>query len=597
MMGELESLTPARSGAAVQGVCAIGQLQANTTPESRYEAVPEQSEGYLLAVDGRIDNRDEVRTQLDISPDPVVTDSDLILAAYDRWGRNCPEHLVGAYAFAIWDINEERLFCARDHVGIRPFFYADTDDVFAFASEMSPLLNREFVSDDIDEIAVGDFLLGFLNTPERTFYEDIRTLPPAHWAIVDANSIEIQRYWSLNGPEIDLDSDEAYLEEFRNRFEQAVRARLRSPADVRVGSTLSGGLDSSSISCVADALVDDPLPTFSVTFDDIPGSDESEYIDAVHEHLDFDSHFVRGENRSPFQHADEMLDRLDEPNIPNTLYIHWEMYRSASNADVRILLDGFGGDQTISHGLARFPELAVKRHPLKLSLEMWKYTRRFDSTLRWLLYDRLMKPLEPDGIRHFRREHFGTGDPVANRSDVIDESFVNRIDLQSHARKRESRRRGTTQADHRRILGDGSQATGLEVANLSAATFGIEPRYPFFDRRLMEFCFRTPGHLKFRDGWRRWILRNALSDVLPAKIRDRTTKGDLAVAYYETLRSRDRDELDELFSADRFPPYLDRERVRSEWDAFLDGDESNVLGNVWRPALLCRWFQLTDRYE
>jgi len=132
---------------------------------------------------------------------------------------------------------------------------------------------------------------------------------------------------------------------------------------------------------------------------------------------------------------------------------------------------------------------------------------------------------------------------------------------------------------------------------MSAATFGIEPRFPFFDRRVMEFCFRTPGHLKLRDGWRRWLLRNALSDTLPPKIRDRTTKGDLSVAYYETLRSEDSDQLRDLFTADQFPPYLDQERVQSEFDKFMDGDESNVLANVWRPALLCRWFELTDRYD
>jgi len=581
----------------IKGSIGIGREQLVTTPEARYESAIERNDGYLLTADARIDNRNELQTQLNVSPDPVVTDADLILAAYDQWGQECPEYLVGAFAFAIWDTEKKRLFCARDHVGLRPLFYVNTNDMFALASEIGSLADREFVSNQLDGISVGDFLLGFYNVPEPTFYDDICALPPAHWAVVNADSVKIQQYWSLDGPEIELNSDEAYLEEFRNRFREAVRARLRTPENVRVASTLSGGLDSSSIACVGNSMTDRPLPTISVTFDDIRGSDESEYIGAVHDHLDFDSHFVRGDQHSPFEHVDEMLDRLDEPFISNTLYLHWEMFRAASDENVRVLLDGYGGDQVISRGLARFPQLAITGKPLELVREMWKHADRYDSTIQWQLYRRVLTPLEPEPTRKLRRKLFGSDNPVAQRSDVIDSEFVDRVGLRSRARELGSRRQRTTRADQRRILGGGSQATGLEIANISAATFGVEPRFPFFDRRVMEFCFRTPGHLKLRDGWRRWLLRNALSDILPPKIRDRTTKGNLAVAYYETLRSRDSDELRDLFTADQFPPYLDQERVQSEFEKFMEGDESNVLANVWRPALLCRWFELTDRYD
>jgi len=586
-----------QSGTATRERCGIGHQLSITTPEAQYEESPEKTDQYLLTADARIDNREELRTQLNISTSSIVTDTDLILAAYDRWGKDCPEQLVGAFAFAIWDSDKKQLFCARDHIGIRPFYYASTDEAFAFASEMGVLVDHEFASDRLDELAVGYFLLGFINVPDRRLYKEIRSLPPAHCAVVNDEGIEIRQYWSLDGPEIELSSHEAYLKEFRNRFQEAVRARLRTPEDVQVGSLLSGGLDSSSISCVANSMVDRPLPTFSLIFNDIPGSDESEYINAVHDHLDFNSHFVRGDKYSPFEHVDKMLDRLDAPFISNTLYLEWELNRAAMNEGVQVLLDGYGGDQVISRGLARFPQLAITGQPLKLVREMRKHADRYNSTLQWQLYRRVLTPLEPGPVRHLRRQLFGSADPVRQRSDVINSEFLDQIALRSYARELESRRQRTTRADQQRILGSGSQATGLEIGSMSAATFGIEPRFPFFDRRVMEFCFRTPGHLKLRDGWRRWLLRNALSDTLPPKIRDRTTKGDLSVAYYETLRSEDSDQLRDLFTADQFPPYLDQERVQSEFDKFMDGDESNVLANVWRPALLCRWFELTDRYD
>jgi len=597
MMSSVDFRGADRSGTILRENYGIGQHRIFTTPEARHESTPEQTNKCLLAADARIDNRNELQKQLNVASNSVITDADLILAAYNRWGRDCPKHLIGAYAFAIWDKENERLFCARDHVGLRPFFYASTDDVFAFASEIEPLLNCGFVSKELDDMGVGEFLLGFINSPDRTIYQDIRALPPAHWTIINPDSSEIQQYWSLEGPEIELDSDEAYLEEFRKRFKEAVRARLRAPEDIRIASTLSGGLDSSSIACLANLMLDRPLPTFSITYDEIPESDESEYIDIVHNHFDFDSHFIRGDRHSPFENVNDMLDRLEGPFISNTLYLHWEMFRAASDENVRVLLDGYGGDQVISRGLARFPQLAITGQPLKLVREMRKHAKRYDSTLPWQLYRRVLTPLEPEPIRQLWRQVSNSDDPVVQRSDVVDSDFVDQIDLRSRTRELGSRRQRTTRADQRRILGGGSQATGLEIANISAATFGVEPRFPFFDRRVMEFCFRTPGHLKLRDGWRRWLLRNALSDILPRKIRDRTTKGDLSVAYYETLRSEDSDELRELFTADQFPPYLDQDRVQSEFEKFMDGDESNVLANVWRPALLCRWFELTDRYE
>jgi len=597
LLDDLTARGPDGSDSAVNGRAGLGHQQLITTPEAEYESQPEETDQYLLTADARVDNRAELESKVDATADPVVTDADLILAAYDRWGRDCPKRLVGAFAFAIWDKDEQRLFCARDHVGLRPFFYADTDDVFAFASEPGALVNREFVPDELDELAVSDFLLGFRKASERTLYSGVRALPPAHWVVVDTDGIEIQQYWSLDGPELEFESDEAYLQEFRSRFREAVRARLRTPEGTRVGSLLSGGLDSSSIACLANDMTDGPLPTFSVTYDDIPASDEREYIDAVHEHREFDSHFVRGDQHSPFEHADAMLERIGEPFVANTLYLHWELYRAAADENVRVVLDGHGGDQTISKGLARFSELLVSGHPVQALRESASYADRYDKTMRWVLYRHLLTRLETDSLRTLRLAVRDTTDPVGRHSDVVDEAFSDRIDLSGRAQRLESRPQRTTRAEHRRLLDVDMQSSDCELANISAATFGIEPRFPFFDRRVMEFCFRAPGRLKLRNGWRRWLLRNALSETLPPTVRDRTTKGNLAHAYYETLRSRDRDELDALFTADQFPPYLDRERVQSEWRAFLDGDESNVLANVWRPALLCKWFDLTDRYD
>jgi asparagine synthase (glutamine-hydrolysing) len=291
-----------------------------------------------------------------------------------------------------------------------------------------------------------------------------------------------------------------------------------------------------------------------------------------------------------------MLNRMDVPFAASTFFLRWELNRAAESENVRVLLDGFGGDQTISRGLARFSELLITGHPLELAKEVKKYAKRYDKSTEWVLYRRVLTPLEPKSL-HRLRQLIGTDNPVTQRSIVINETFADRIDLQSHVREVEERQRLTTRAEHRRILGGGKQADGCELSNLSATDFGIKPRFPFLDRRVMEFCFRCPGHLKFRDGWRRWLIRNALSESLPSKVRERTTKGAPGSALYKMLRSHDRDVLEELFTSDQFPSYLDQEHVQSEFERFLQGEGLNAATHVWRPAVLCRWFELTDRYE
>jgi len=576
------------------GVAGLGQQRFHTTPEAGYDDLPLRRESCLLTADARVDNREELTRRLELDDGSVSTDADLILAAYEQWGTSCPEHIVGAYAFALWDGERERLFCARDHVGIRPFYYA-ADGGFAFASEIGPVLDRSFVTEQIDDRAVGDYLLGFCEDTAQTVYADIRRLPPAHWMSVDADSIEIVRYWSIDDTsELDYESDEAYVAEFRRRFEAAVEARCRTPENVGVGAMLSGGLDSSSIARTANRSVDSPLPTFTLVFDDLPQADEREYVDAVHDSGSFEPHFVEGERQTPVDGLDEMLDRTRVPFVANNLYLHWELYRVADAENVGVLLDGIGGDQTVSHGTSRLPELLVRGKPTEYVHEARAYASRYDRPMRQVLYRDTAIPLAPAPVREGWRHLFATADPLRRRSGVIDEAFANRLDLRARAREFETPPRPTARAEHRRVFPDGLETHDCEVADAAAAGFGIEPRYPFYDRRLMELCLQVPGHLKFYHGWTRWILRAAMSEPLPAKVRNRTTKGDLGASFTRLLRSSDLGRIERTFQSDPFPEALDRVRARSALEAFEDGDEESILSDIWRPTVLCRWFQRAD---
>lgn len=365
MVETIKHRGPQQTGLWTDGSVGLGHCLFATTPETLHEPLPFYDALRNLAVtaDARIDNRADLLPQLDFGPLPPseIPDSLLILRAYEKWGEDCPEKLLGDFAFALWDGKRQALFCARDPFGVRPFFYYHGQGLFAFASEIKALLALPDVPRRINENRVLESLATYCDNEADTFYQNIFSLPPAHQMRVDANGQVLRRYWNLNPTrELRLRSDARYAEAFRECFLEAVRCQVRRAG--RVGSTLSGGLDSSSIACAArDFLRAEggaPLPTFSLIFDDVPQSDERSFMQAALDRGGMEAHFIRGDKIGPLWEVDEVLRHEDEPFHAPNLFLHWAMYREAKNAGISILLDGLDGDTTVSHGIARLPEMA-----------------------------------------------------------------------------------------------------------------------------------------------------------------------------------------------------------------------------------------------
>ena len=248
-----------------------------TTPESLHETLPfvSRDERLIITADARIDNRDELLATLDTygKRSDEVADSELILSAYEKWGEHSPERFLGDFAFAIWDQQTQTLFCARDHFGLKPFFYYHTPEVFVFASEIKALLTLPFVPRQLNDLQIAVHLaLGPIDKA-ATSYKFIHRLAPAHAIVASAQGLSLRNYWQLDPTkEICLGSDEEYAQAFRDIFTKAVECRLRSAFPV--GSFLSGGMDSSSVTCVARDLLRNqnkgPLSTFSALMPDVP---------------------------------------------------------------------------------------------------------------------------------------------------------------------------------------------------------------------------------------------------------------------------------------------------------------------------------------
>jgi asparagine synthase (glutamine-hydrolysing) len=349
---------PDNSGLWCKDSAGFGHRMLWTTPESLHEKLPQWDEACQLAItaDARLDNRAELIAQLGLQnyPSDCLADSQILLAAYQRWQAACLDHLLGDFAFAIWDNNNRTLFCARDHFGIKPFYFYTHAQTFAFASEIKALLALEEIPDQLNEVRIADYLSFSLNDPRITSYRDIWRLPPAHILTLQVDDAPQERqYWQLDpNREICHASDEDYAQEYRHHFLEAVRCRMRSAFPI--GAHLSGGLDSSSVACSARHLSlemrQDPIHTFSHTYPDVPASDESEFIRKVLAQDHFIHHDIRGDVLGALTEWENLFAAVDDGLIGNA-YFNWIINRAAQKSGVRILMSGFDGDTVVGHGL------------------------------------------------------------------------------------------------------------------------------------------------------------------------------------------------------------------------------------------------------
>src|SRR5437016_6182789 len=233
----------------------LGHAMLRTTRQSRGERQPARlgAGRFWITADARLDGRVELITELERSGrivQPNAPDSELILHAYAAWGTPSVEHLRGDFSFAIWDAHHKQLFCARDHLGIKPFYYVERGDLFLFSNTLNCIRMHPEVSSELNEAAIGDFLLFGLNCDNAaTSFRDIQRLPPAHSLSISPEGVKIRRYWTPpTDGRIRYAKPETYIENFQSLLEAAVADRLRTD---RAGILLSRGLDSSSLAAVA----------------------------------------------------------------------------------------------------------------------------------------------------------------------------------------------------------------------------------------------------------------------------------------------------------------------------------------------------------
>ena len=565
-----------------------------TTPESLSEKLPalSASGNSVITCDARIDNRSELIPQLPFfgRRRDEITDSEVILAAYEKWGEECLPKLIGDFVFAIWNKREQILFAARDPLGVKHFnYYYRPGKLFALASEIKGLFALEEVPRELDEQHLGDYLVVNSEDKEATFYKDIKRLPATHALRVSRDGLRIWRYWQPALDELRLRNDGEYLEAFREKFTAAVTSRLRSAYPV--GSMLSGGLDSSSIVCVASDHLKhegrDALHSYSAIFPAVAKVDErideTSFMQSVIHKTNCRAHFVNVDGASPLKDTEQILWHTDDP-VGAPIYMDWEIFKAAQKDGVRTVLSGIDGDSTVSHGYEDLANFALRRRYFRLFSEAFalrkNMPRRSHSLKRSIWHRGLAKAMPPWTYAAWRKlkgrkpEDY-TPSPITFplHFKTVKAEFRQKLDLENRLTEfyKQNYPDGISPIEyHWRAMTSGHFAMILENSEKAAAALNIEPRYPFFDRRLIEFCIALPPGQRINKGWTRSIFRHAMEGILPHDVQWRTDKSNIGASLKVNLLKYGSKELEDAFysSSSLLEKYVDVESLRSHYQTY-----------------------------
>ncbi|KAA3646381.1 MAG: asparagine synthase (glutamine-hydrolyzing) [Chloroflexi bacterium] len=509
---------------------------------------------YWITYNGEVYNYIELRQELSSLgyQFQTATDTEVVLAAYAEWGPDCLKRFNGMWAFAIWDVKEQKLFCARDRFGIKPFTYYWDGSIFAFASEAKSLLQHPRITAKPDDSMVFDYLvMGLSHHREKTFFDGISNLLPAHYALLDLsrNELIFQKWWDVDlNTSLDVQghgSDSDTIEEFSALLNDAVQLRLRT--DVPIGTCLSGGLDSSVLVGIVNQLlldgrvlpseiIGDHQKTFSACFDDAQ-IDERPYISQVIQRTNAHASYVFPEGRSGLWREINDLHWYQEGPVGSTsIYSQWAVMRLAKENQVTVLLDGQGADELLAGYSYYFgsylAQIARQRSLMRAILEATRASSASKSSLP-LIFGLMLYELSPPAIKRLGRNSINTRFRTNKTVPIhlLDTRFANQFE--SNSSKYFKHQGYNSLAEH---LYDSIQTSSLPALlhyeDRNSMAFSIEARVPYLDYRLVEFVFSLAASYRIREGWSKWILRAGGNNIAPEDIRWR--KGKLGFATPES---------------------------------------------------------------
>ncbi len=510
------------------------------------------------------------------------TDTEVILASYDRWGVNCLEKLIGMFAFGLWDSSSKRLFLARDRLGKKPLYYSVYGGRLVFASELKAILADPDFPSKIDPDSLSLYLrYGYVPSP-RSIFQAVRNLPPAHYALYEKGKLAVERYWDpvaiALGERFRGDEREAE-EELERLLTEAVRGRMI--ADVPLGAFLSGGIDSSLIVALMQEQSARPVRTFTVRFDN-PEFNEADHAAAVAKHLGTEHHEETCSTAEMLGLVDAVADQLDEP-FADSSAIPTYLVSKITRRHVTVALSGDGGDELFFgypryHAEARQGWLLNAPRPLRLlaaGLAGSVARRRFQRAAQVLRtdsvdgYDRFVTLWSPAEVARLTRR------PAVE--NAVYRQTLERVEPIP-------RRERPPVVDLVTYL---PEDILTKVDRVSMAV-SLETRCPLLDHRVVGFALRLPLEMKWRGGRGKWLPRRILYRRVPKELLERPKMG-FGVPLTDWFRGPLRASMEERIAGAVLEDLgLDPTPARAVWGDFLSG-RSHRTDLLWSLYALMLW--------
>jgi asparagine synthase (glutamine-hydrolysing) len=504
----------------IDGNIGLGHTMLRTTFESETENQPLTIDRKVwLTADARIDDREALIEKLQdklgrsLTRERIPNDAELILFAYEGWGAECVKHLIGDFAFAIWDTRSQRLFCARDHFGVKPFFFAHICNTFIFSNTLNALRLEARVSDALNEIAIGDYLLFGVNQDlSTTTFRDINRLPPGHTLTISDGSLSTNRYWTpANTGEVRFRDRRSYVERFAELLSSAIDDRIRTN---RISVSMSGGLDSTSVATIArERLRGDPaVHAYSIVYDSLIPDQERYYSSAAANHLGIPITHINADRYSLYDEQIPGDMNQAEPFLLSALTGQFhDLLRLCADYG-RVALTGWDGDAFMSEPPKTYFVSSAKKLKLK----------DLARGIGWYVWTQ--KRFPPVGLRTRLRRILGKRASAGFYPEWIDEPFAKRINLRE--RLQECSTSPVAAAEMRpsalQALNSKVWASLFEGYDAGATKLQLELRHPFIDLRLVEYLLALPAV-----PWcvNKHILRLTMKNRLPESVINRPKTG------------------------------------------------------------------------
>jgi len=545
---------------------------------------------YVLTYNGEIYNYIELKAQLQQFGYNFnsKTDTEVILAAYDYWGAECTHQFNGMWAFAIYDKVKKMVFCSRDRFGIKPFYYFSNSTIFAFGSEIKQFTTLPGWKPVMNKARALDFFLyAIFDHTEETLFEEVNQLRGGHNLIylLNDNLFKIVKWYDLSSkPRQNHKDFTSAVKDLKILFEDAVRLRLRS--DVKVGSCLSGGIDSSAIVCTMNNLLDGEgkkniQETVSSCFVE-KKYDEQEFIDEVIAKTGVKSNKVFPKFQELFHKLPEIIWHQDEPFASTSIFAQWNVFEEAKRNNLTVMLDGQGADESLG-GYANHQEAFHNYLLNKFQFKTLRSERRSLKALNTSKLPNVLKSSLKSKVPAFLKSYIkskSSSNVLKYINTQIGEDLL--IYLPERYRDIYTLSLDQIKVSHLPML--------LHYEDRDSMAHSIESRVPFLDFRFVEFVLSLPDEFKIKSGISKYIFREAMTGSLPDKVKERKDK--MGFVTPEQLWIKDNCDYFKSYlkkATDYFKDFLKADMILSDFDTAIKNSTLGFGSIFWRIIALHQW--------